>query len=224
MSRLFAVARTTLERASSAMPLAIVASMGALGNVLGVVPILLGRIPTPAVSQVAFDFSNMAVVIVAIFLGWRLGALTGLVAGIGPAIMFGFVTGSTGLISFLVPVGKALTGLTVGAIAQMLDSDQRMRPKYIFPAVLAGFIPEALTIWVYFQNLVPLFVAGGSFWAPALTVPVLVKALAEMIIISFLTIALVGNEGFRMFLGRLAPAGMLLPTNLAQLETDRKPA
>ena len=190
--------------------------MGAVGNVLGVIPIFLGRIPTPGISQVALDFSNVAVVVVALFLGWRLGALTGLVAGIGPAIMFGFVFGSTGLITFLVPVGKALTGLTVGAISQSLGSGRMLKAKYILPTVLFGFIPEAVTIWLYFQNLVPLFVQGGSFWAPALTVPVLVKAWAEMIIIGFLTIALVGNEGFRMFLGRLAPTSMLLPVGRAK--------
>src|SRR5213592_3633323 len=71
--------------------------MGAVGNVLGVVAIFLGRIPTPGVTQVALDFSSLAIVIVAIFAGWRLGALTGLIAGIGPMIMFGYVYGSTGI-------------------------------------------------------------------------------------------------------------------------------
>ena len=113
---------TKLERETPLKSLALVASMGALGNVLGVIAILLGRIPTPGVSQVALDFSNLAVIVVAVFLGWRLGALTGLVAGIGPAIMFGYVFGSTGLLTFLVPVGKALTGLSVGAISQALGS------------------------------------------------------------------------------------------------------
>ncbi len=200
-----------MEPSSSVRSLALVASMGALGNVLGVMPILLGQIPTPGLSQVALDFSNVAVVVVAVFLGWRLGLLTGLVAGIGPAVMFGFVTGSTGLISFLVPVGKALTGLTVGVISQSLEAEHRLKAKYIFPSVLIGFIPEAVTIWVYFQTLVPLFVQGGGFWAPALTVPILLKAWAEMVIISFLTIALIGNEGFRMFMGRLTAGAMLVP-------------
>ncbi len=185
--------------------------MGALGNVLGIIPIFVARIPTPGVSQVALDFSNVAVVIVAIFLGWRLGSLTGLVAGIGPAIMFGYVYGSTGLITFLVPVGKAFTGFTVGLIAQGLGSQRRLKPKYVISTVLIGFVPEALTIWVYFQNLVPLLVAGGGFWAPALTVPVLVKAWAEMIIIGFVTGALVGNEGFRTIMGNIAPRSVLRP-------------
>jgi hypothetical protein len=35
---------------------------------------------------------------------------------------------------------------------------------------------------------------------------VLVKAWAEMIIIAFLTVALIGNAGFRAFLGRLGPS------------------
>ncbi len=187
--------------------------MGALGNVLGIIPILLARIPTAGISQVAFDFSNVAVVVVAVFLGWRLGALTGLVAGIGPAVMFGFVTGSTGLITFLVPVGKALTGLSVGLISQFLSAEHRLDAKYILPTVLIGFIPEALTIWFYFKTLVPLFVAGGTFWAPALALPVLVKAVAEMIIIGFLTVALAGNEGFRLFLGRLSSSTVQVPVS-----------
>lgn len=177
--------------------------MGALGNFLGVVPIFLLHIPTPGVSQVAFDFSSIVVVVVAIFAGWRLGALTGLIAGLGPMVMFGYVYGNTGLITILLPVGKALTGLLVGLIAQIAGSSRRLRTPYVFLAVLIGFVPEALLIWFYFVNIVPLFVPGASTYAPGLALPVFVKGWAEMIIIAFLAAALTGNTGFRSFLEKM---------------------
>ncbi len=212
MSRSVTRCLSELQRTSPVGSLALVASMGALGNVLGIIPIALGQLPTPAVGQVALDFSSITVVVVAIFLGWRLGALTGLLAGLGPAVMFGFVTGSTGVITFLLPVGKAFTGFTVGLIAQAMGPGRRLRTYNILIAVLVGFIPEALLIWYYFVNLVPLFVTGyfAQVIAPSLALPVLVKGVGEMIVIGFLTIALVGNEGFRLFLTRFVPAETLL--------------
>jgi thiamine transporter ThiT len=202
-----------MQRQSNVGSLALVASMAALGNVLGVVPIGLAQIPTGAgVGQVALDFSNLAVVVVAIFLGWRLGALTGLLAGLGPALMFGFVTGSTGFITFLLPVGKALTGFTVGLIAQSIPSEKRLRSYSVVFAVLLGFVPEAILTWFYFVNLVPLFVTGyfAQVIAPTLALPILVKGSGEMILISLLAVALVGNEGFRMFFRRFVPTERLL--------------
>jgi thiamine transporter ThiT len=196
-----------LERKTSTSSLALVASMAALGNLLGVVSVALGRIPTPGVSQVALDFSSVPIVVMAIFFGWRLGSLTGLIAGIGPAIMF---ASNTGPITILFPVGKAITGFTIGIIAQSLKSDYRQRSYFVLLAVWIGFIPEAVLTWFYFQNLVPLFVSGGSFWAPALAIPVLIKGWFEMTIIGFLTVALVGNEPFKIFLGKFVPAGRLL--------------
>ena len=196
-----------MERKTSISSLALVASMAALGNLLGVVSVALGRIPTPGVSQVALDFSSVPIVVMAIFFGWRLGSLTGLIAGIGPAIMF---ASNTGPITILFPVGKAITGFTIGLIAQSLKSDYRQRSYFVLLAVWIGFIPEAVLTWFYFQNLVPLFVSGGSFWAPALAIPVLLKGWFEMTIIGFLTVALVGNEAFKIFLGKFVPAGRLL--------------
>src|SRR4029077_1643596 len=98
--------------------------MAALGNLLGVVSVALGRIPTPGISQVALDFSSVPIVIIAIFFGWRLGSLTGLIAGIGPAIMF---ASNTGPITILLPVGKALTGFAIGLISQSLKSNNRQK-------------------------------------------------------------------------------------------------
>ncbi len=194
-----------MQRSTSTTSLTLVASMGAVGNVLGVLAILVGRIPTPGVAQLALDFSSLAVVIVAIFAGWRLGALTGLIAGIGPMILFGYVYGSTGLVTVLLPVGKALTGLFVGVVAGIIGSNRKLRSTWVFAAIWVGYIPESILTWFYFVNLVPLFVPGASFWAPALAIPVEVKAWIEMTIIAFLTVALIRNAAFRSFLGRLVP-------------------
>src|SRR5712692_1183889 len=192
MSRSLARCPSELQRGTPVGPLALVASMGALGNVLGIIPIALGYLPTPAVGQVALDFSSIAVVVLAIFLGWRLGSLTGLIAGLGPAVMFGFVTGSTGIITFLLPVGKALTGFTVGLISQAMGPQRMQRTYNILGVVLLGFVPEAILIWFYFVNLVPFFVTGYfAQFAPTLALPVLIKGVGEMIVIGFLTIALV---------------------------------
>jgi thiamine transporter ThiT len=196
-----------LERKISTSSLALVASMAALGNLLGVISVALGRIPTPGISQVALDFSSVPIVVMAIFFGWRLGSLTGLIAGIGPAIMF---ASNTGPITILFPVGKALTGFAIGLISQSLKANLRQKSYFVLLAVWIGFVPEAILTWFYFQNLVPLFVSGGSFWAPALAIPVLIKGWFEMTIIGFLTVALVGNEPFKIFLGKFVPAGRLL--------------
>ena len=213
--------RTRLERRFPTSRLTLVALMGALGNFLGIVPIFLVRIPTPGVSQVAFDFSSVVVVLVAIFAGWRMGALTGFIAGLGPMVMFGYVYGSTGLITILLPVGKALTGLVVGLISQASGPTRKLRTPFVILAVLAGFVPEAILIWFYFVNIVPLFVSGGSYWAPALALPVFVKAWAEMIIIAFLAVALTGNTGFRSFLESLVSPTSYYHTSAAAPSQER---
>ena len=56
-----------MQRQTGVGSLALVATMAALGNVLGVVPIGLAQIPIGAgVGQVALDFSNLAIVVVSI--------------------------------------------------------------------------------------------------------------------------------------------------------------
>src|SRR2546427_9520489 len=79
------------------------------------------------------------------------------------------------------------------------------RAPMVIETVLIGFFPGAVFICFYFVTLVPFFVPGVWGGPPAATL-VLVKAWAEMIIIAFLTVALIGNAGFRAFLGRLGPS------------------
>src|SRR5207245_3679416 len=179
--------------------------MGAVGNVLGVAAIFVGRIPTPGVTQVALDFSSLAVVCVAIFEGWRLGSLMGLIAGIGPMVMFGYVYGSTGIITVFLPIGKALTGLSVGLISQAIGSIRKPRAPIVIATVLIGFVPEAVLTWFYFVTLVPIFVPG-SFSGPTAETFALLKAWVEIIIIALLTVAISGNAGFRAFVVLLGPS------------------
>src|SRR5207237_7637464 len=147
-----------------------------------------GRIPTPGVTQVALDFSSLAVVIVAIFAGWRLGALTGLIAGIGPMVMFGYVYGSTGIITVFLPIGKALTGLSVGLISQAIGSIRKPRAPIVIATVLIGFVPEAVLTSFYFVTLLPRFVPGPSS-EPTAATSVLVKARADIILTASLASA-----------------------------------
>ncbi len=184
--------------------------MGALGNVLGLATI--GLIPIPWITGLALDLSNVPVAFLAVFLGKRFGALTGALAGIGPGIMFGYISGNAGLLSvFFVPLGKVFTGFTVGVVAEIIASRRKLAGRAdILASVLIGFVPEALLVLVYFETIVPLFVPGGAFWAPALAVPVFVKGWAEMVLIGLITAALAANRGFTAFFTRYFPTNKLL--------------
>ncbi len=189
---------------------ALVATMGALGNVLGLISIGLGQIPLAGVSQVALDFSNVPVVFLAIFLGKRYGALTGLIAGLGPGVMFGYITGNAGILSVIfVPLGKIFTGFFVGAIAELIATRRKLVARDVITAVLIGFIPEALLVLVYFWNIVPFFIPNLGYYT-VIGLPVFVKGWAEMLIIGFLTAALAGNRGFGVFLSRYFPSNKVL--------------
>jgi thiamine transporter ThiT len=183
---------TTVLRSKS---IALVGIMGALGNVLALISISIGFIQ----SQVAWDLSNLAVAIVALYAGWRLGWLTGLIAGFVPGIMYGFVIGQLGILGvFGLMFGKGLTGLTVGMLAKFSGLLKRKRASLLaIPVVLVGYIPESLFTIFFFAVMLPFFIPGG--WALFL-LPIVIKAWAEMILISFFMSALVGNSGFGKFI------------------------
>ncbi len=189
---------------------ALVVVMGALGNLLGLATI--GLIPIPGLTGLAIDLSNIPVAFLAVFLGKRYGALTGAIAGIGPAIMFGYITGNAGLLSIIfVPLGKVFTGFTVGAVAEIIASRRKLAGRAdILASVLIGFIPEALLVIVYFETLVPVFVPGGAYWAPALAIPVFIKGWGEMVLIGLFTAALAANRSFTTFFTRYFPTNTLL--------------
>lgn len=178
-----------------------IAVMGALGNVLSAISIMIGRVN----EQVAFDFSHVATFIAAIYGGPVVGALTGFIGGFVPAILFGYVTGQLGIFGFTIPFGKALTGFVVGLLALAFKPFKRSysSPSVIL-SVLLGYVPEAIYTIYVFQALIPFFVPAMAFLALYLT-PILIKGWFEMIILAFFMAALCGNQGFTSFVRRFFP-------------------
>jgi len=170
-----------------------IAMMSALGNALFLISFYLG----PITQGVALDFSLVGVFIAALYGGPFVGFFTGLFAGIFPGIYFGPMgTGSwLGLIGL--PIGKALTGFTAGLMYKGLNMNQRNRRSILtVPLVAASYLPEFIFTIIYFVSLLPFFIGGGGV---GILVFVLPKAWAEVIVISFLMAALVGNHGFVNF-------------------------
>lgn len=184
--------------------IAFIAIMSALGNVLAgisinVAPILAAT--SPGGGGAALDFSHIATFIAAIFGGPSIGAIVGLLGGIYSGYSFGFTVGSLGFLSLIgIPVGKALTGLTTGLLFKGLKINKSSRPStHTVPIVLLSFIPECLFTVFYFLYLV-LYVYGSAMM---FMLPIIIpKAWIEIIIMSFLMGALVGNVGFRDFISR----------------------
>jgi hypothetical protein len=167
--------------------------MAALGNVLSLIPIGLTR-----VGQVGFDLSHVATFIAAIFGGPIAGCLVGFAGGIIAGVYFG----PLGWLSWLgligLPVGKALTGLTVGSLFKFFKIDKRTHCSLLtIPAILTGYLPEFLFTVFFFLVLVPYFLGWLNL---ALLVSIAVKAWMEIIIMSILMGALVGNMGFSAFM------------------------
>jgi thiamine transporter ThiT len=182
--------------------LALVGIMGALGNVLAIISISIGMIPSPIFGQVAFDFSNLAVAIVAVYAGWRLGLLTGLIAGLTSGIWFGPL-GSLGILGLLgLPLGKALTGLTVGILSNPIRGNQdRRSPLLVIPIVLVGYLPEFVFTIYFFLALVPILIGGATAVYLLLALPIIVvKAWIEMTAISFFMWILLHDRGFSNFI------------------------
>jgi len=94
------------------------------------------------------------------------------------------------------PIGKALTGLASGLIAKGLSISEKQHCSLTIPVVLISYVPECLFTVAYFLYLMPIFIGGGGIGILAFVLP---KAWAEVVIISFLMAALVGNVGFRDF-------------------------
>jgi LytS/YehU family sensor histidine kinase len=168
--------------------------MGALGNVLFIISYYTGQIAP----GVALDLSLIGVFIAGFYGGPTTGLITGLIAGILPGIMYGPV-GNNGILGLIgLPVGKALTGLTTGLLAKGLKIQQRTRQSLITaPTTLLAYVPEGIFTVVYFSFLLPVFVGNILPWAIIATI--LLKATAEVIVMSVIMAALVGNTGFKNF-------------------------
>lgn len=184
--------------------IAFIAIMSALGNILAgisinVAPILAAT--SPQGGGAALDLSHIATFIAAIFGGPVMGAIVGFLGGIYSGYSFGFTVGSLGLLSLIgLPVGKALTGLTAGLLYKGLRINKSSRPStFTVPIVLVSYVPECLFTVFYFLYLV-LFFYG---FAMAFMLPIVIpKAWIEIVLMSFLMGALVGNVGFREFVSR----------------------
>jgi len=166
--------------------------LATLGNVLSLIPIGLTR-----VGQVGFDLSHIATFIAAIFGGPLVGCFVGFTGGIVAGIYFG----PMGWLSWLgligLPIGKAITGLTVGAFFKLLKINERPhRSLLTIPAILTGYIPEFLFTVFFFLVLVPYFFGWLNL---ALLISITIKAWMEMVVMSVLMAALVGNLGFSAF-------------------------
>jgi LytS/YehU family sensor histidine kinase len=173
--------------------IALMASMGALGNVLAAITI----VPT-IVQQVALDFSALPVLIMGVFGGPIFGGLTGVIAGVLPSIFFGFIGGGLGFLGFSNCVGKAIHGVVVGLLARTLRPVERRKTLLLIPIVLLGFVPEAIWIALVFKVFVPLFIPSQAFLSVILPT-ILAKATFEVCIMGFFTSALAGHEGFKSF-------------------------
>jgi LytS/YehU family sensor histidine kinase len=192
--------------------IAFIAIMSALGNVLAGISINVAPILTATSPQgggAALDLSHIATFIAAVFGGPVMGAIVGFLGGIYSGYSFGFTVGSLGLLSLIgLPVGKALTGLTAGLLYKGLRINKSSRPStFTVPIVLVSYVPECLFTVFYFLYLV-LFFYG---FAMAFMLPVVIpKAWIEIVLMSFLMGALVGNVGFREFVSRF----LAFPTHL----------
>jgi LytS/YehU family sensor histidine kinase len=179
-----------------------VAMMSALGLVLSAIS-LNGASFLSAVGQsgAALDLSHVATFIAAIFGGPYIGAVVGFLSGIYAGYYFGYVLGTLGVLSLIgVPLGKALTGLVAGFLYKKLRINSSTRSSTLtVPIILVSYIPECIYTILYFVYIV-LYVYGSSMsYMIPLVIP---KAWIEILVMSILMGALVGNTSFKEFILR----------------------
>ena len=178
----------------NAKKLAFALMMGALGNVLFAISYYTG----PIAPGIALDFSLIAALIAGFYGGSTLGFFTGILSGALPGIMFGPLGSGSWLGLIGLPIGKALSGIAAGLIAKSLSLGQKPRSSLLgIPATLLAYVPEAIFTYAYFAYLMPLFLAKEI--GTAFIITVLVKATGEVIIMSVIIAALMGNKGFNDF-------------------------
>jgi len=177
-----------------------IAMMSALGLALSALSLNIAPILS-SVGQggAALDLSHIATFVAAIFGGPYVGALVGFIGGIYAGYYFGYVLGSLGLLSLMgVPFGKALTGLTVGFLYTKLRIGNRKNPSLLTTVtVLISYVPECIFTIIYFLYIVTLVYGYAMSFMIPIVIP---KAWIEIIVISVMMGALVGNAGFREFM------------------------
>ena len=169
--------------------------MGALGNVLFIISYYTGQIAP----GIALDLSLIGVFIAGFYGGPITGLIAGLIAGILPGVMFGPL-GTGGVVGLIgLPVGKALTGLTTGILTKGLKLHQRNHESLkTVPVTLLAYVPEGIFTYAYFSFLLPFFLQG--ILPTAVIFTILLKAVVEVIVMSVILAALVGNTGFKNFI------------------------
>ena len=177
-----------------------IAMMSALGLALSALSLNIAPILS-SVGQggAALDLSHIATFVAAIFGGPYVGALVGFIGGIYAGYYFGYILGSLGLLSLIgVPFGKALTGLTVGFLYNKLRIGNRKNPSLLTTVtVLISYVPECIFTIIYFLYIVTLVYGYAMSFMIPIVIP---KAWIEIIVISVMMGALVGNAGFREFM------------------------
>lgn len=196
--------------------IAIMSALGAFlsGISLSVAPIF-SAISGGMIAGAALDLSHVATFIAAIFGGPYIGAAVGFLSGIYSGYYFGYVMGSLGLLSLIaIPIGKALTGLAAGFLYEKLRVDNGPRPSLsTVLIVLASYIPECVFTILYFLYAVVPVIGGSMDFMLPIVIP---KAWVEILLMSFLMGALVGNSGFRDFILRSFHTQSLQRTARAQ--------
>ena len=175
---------------------AFMAMMGALGNILSAF-----SIGVSLVGQVGVDFSLIGTFIAAVYGGPFIGFLTGLVSGIIPGVFFGPM-GMLGWLGLIVlPTGKALTGLTTGALYKFFDINRRNRPSlFTIPIMLVGYIPEYIYTVFVWLILAPNLLLINMAICTAIMISITFKGWMEIALMSFFMGALNGNIGFSSFM------------------------
>jgi len=167
------------------------AIMSIIGNIL--------FIPTRFAigGQVVPDFSHIATFISAIYGGTYIGFIVGFLSGLLPGIFFGPL-GSLGILGLIgLPLGKSLTGLTLGLLVDILKIREKNRFKWILPLAPLSYIPECIFTIIFFKYVIPLFLKISlEFLIPI----ILSKAWIEIILISIITSILVSNKSFTEYL------------------------
>ncbi len=179
-----------------AKKIAFITMMGALGNVLFLISFYAG----PIAPGIAFDFSLATTFVAALYGGPVVGLVMGLFVGIFPGIYFGPLGNGSWLGLVGLPIGKALTGLTCGFLARTANPQGKNHGSLLaIPITLISYIPECLFTVAYFVALMPHFIGGGG---AGLLIFILPKAWIEIVILSVLMAALVGNQGFTSFINK----------------------
>jgi hypothetical protein len=188
--------------------------MGALGNILFGISYYVGNIAP----GIALDFSLIPAYIAGFYGGPIIGFVSGLFVGVFPGVMFGPLGMSSWLGLIGLPLGKALTGLTAGLLSKGLNLRNRSYTSLLaVPVTLLAYVPEGIFTYAFFAYLMPFLI--GRVGLQIFIYYILPKAVAEIVVMSFLMAALIGNYGFNEFLSRFFIKNTFTKVKMRELES-----